>query len=183
MPPTPVPTPEPDRGPDDPIMTLRGAGVDADARRVGLTLSALSAVALAVLAVIFAVAGAQRNHQIDQLRQHGVDVQVTVTTCQGLLGGSGSNSAGEACHGTFTLDGRRYTDAIPGDKLVLGASVRGVTLRSDPGLLSTVTIVNSEHSSGNVFILPAVLLVLAILVGALVNQRWRRRAAAATTPS
>jgi hypothetical protein len=157
------------------VGTLRGAGVEVDARRVGRVVVIASLVALAVLVVVLFAAGADKNAQITRLRQHGVRVEVTVSGCLGLLGGSGSNAAGYACNGTFTLDGHRYSDAIPGNTLYRpGTTVRAVTDPSDPGLLSTAAVVANEHPSSTVFILPAcLLLVLALLVGA-VLRRWRR---------
>ena len=72
---------------------------------------------LAVLVVVFAVVGAHKNHQIDELHNQGVAVAVTVTACQGLLGGSGSNGAGYACRGSYELDGHHYNEPLPGTAL------------------------------------------------------------------
>ena len=69
---------------------------------------------LAVLVVVFTVAGVHKNSQINRLRHDGVPVTVTVTNCLGLMGGSGSNAAGYSCTGTFTIDGTRYTESLPG---------------------------------------------------------------------
>jgi hypothetical protein len=160
-------------------MTLRGAGVEVDAGRVGRVIVGLVIVALAVLVVVFSVAGADKNAQITNLRLHGVGVRITVTECRGLLGGSGSNGAGYACRGTFRYGAHRYTKAIPGDSLYApGTILRGVTVPSDPGLISTPRTLASEHASWRVFILPAILLVvLVLLVGALVLRRRHRRPA------
>ncbi len=135
--------------------------------------------ALAVLAGVLFVAGAHQNDQITRLRQDGVRVRVTVTGCTGLLGGSGSNPVGFDCRGTFTLGGHRYIDAIPGNALHLpGATLRGVTVRDDPGLFSTVGTLATQHPSARVFILPTVLLVvLALAVGGLLLRRRHLRRA------
>ena len=87
--------------------------------------------ALAVLAVAFTVAGVHHNSQIDRLRTQGVVVSVTVTGCQGQLGGSGSNVAGYSCRGTFTLDGRSHTvtvDAGTLENVAYTATAPGSTL-------------------------------------------------------
>jgi hypothetical protein len=175
------PTPDPREA--EPVgeatTTLRGAGVDVDARRVGRVFVAMALVALAVFTVVLFVAGAHQNDQITRLRHDGVRVSVTVTGCTGLLGGSGSNPVGFDCRGTFTLGGHRYTDAIPGNAQHLpGATLRGVTVRDDPGLFSTVGALSTQHPSARVFILPAVLLVvLALAVGGLVLRRRHLRPA------
>ncbi len=156
-----------DQGAHEPLSTLRGAGVDVDGRLVGRILAGMVLVSLAALVVVLFVAGVEKNAQIGGLRRHGVIVEVTVTRCTGLLGGSGSNAAGYVCSGTFTLDGRRYHDVIPGNKIRdPGTHVRAVTIASAPGLLSTVADVKSEHTSWRVFVLPSVLVVvLGVLVG------------------
>jgi hypothetical protein len=160
-----------------PIMTLRGAGVDANVHRVGRVVVGLCVVALAASIVVFFIAGMQKNSQINRLRQHGVNVTVTVTGCLGLMGGSGSNAAGYACRGSFSRDGHSYTEAIPGSTFYApGATLRAVTVPGDPALLSPVRIVASEHASWKVFILPIVLLaILVLLSGAVLVRRRRNR--------
>lgn len=165
--------------------TLRGAGVDVDVRRVGRVVVALCLVALAVLVVVLFVAGVHKNSQINRLRQHGVAVQVTVSGCLGLLGGSGSNPAGYACRGTFTLDGHRYSESIPGNSLrPPGTKVRAVAVSGDPPLLSTAYAVATERASASVFIVPTILLVvLVLLAGALLLRQAKRRRVTPHDPS
>ncbi len=162
-----------------PLTTLRGAGVSIDVRKTGRVVVAVCFVALAVLAVVLFVAGVHKNSQINTLRQHGVAVQVTVKGCLGLLGGSGSNPAGYACQGTFTLDGHHYRESIPGNVLRRpGTKVRAVAVAGDPPLLSTAHAVATERASASVFVVPAILFaVLVVLVGALVFRRRRMRTA------
>jgi heme A synthase len=159
--------------PDERISTLRGASVDADIRRVAHLLIGACLVALAVLIILLFMAGAHKNAQITRLRQHGVPVQVTVSRCLGQLGGSGSNRAGYSCKGTFTLDGHRFTESIPGSTLYPpGTTIRGIAVPGDPALLAPVHVVAAERASWRVFILPTVLLVILVaLVGALVLRR------------
>jgi len=150
--------------------------VEVDARRLGRVVGAGCLVALAVLVVVFFVVGANKNAQITDLHRHGVAVSVTVSSCLGLLGGSGSNGAGYACKGTFTLEGHRYTEAIPGNSLYPpGARIPAVVIRGSPPLLSTRRAVESEHASWRVFILPAILLVVLVLLVVAVVLRRRRK--------
>src|SRR5580704_12583142 len=155
-------------GPTSPnaaLTTLRGAGVQVDVRRAGRVIGALCLVGLAVLAVVLLVAGIHKNAQIDQLRNHGVAVNVTVSGCLGLLGGSGSNAAGYACTGTFTLHGHHYREDIPGNApRSPGTTVRAVAVPADPPLLDTRHAVATEHASAGVFIVPAVLLALLVVL-------------------
>jgi len=165
-------------GPTDvPLSTLRGSGVDVDSRHVVRAAIGLCLVALAVVVVVLFLAGVNKNAQINRLRQHGVPVAVTVTTCLGQLGGSGSNAAGYQCRGSFAIDGRRYNEIIPGTTLLpLGTTVRGVIDPSDPALISPVGAVDSERASWRVFLLPIVLAVaLALLVVAVAIRMGRTR--------
>jgi hypothetical protein len=164
---------------DAPLTNLRGAGVDVDIRRVGQVVIGLCLVGVAVLGVIMLVAGFQKNAQITSLRQNGVPVEIKVTGCMGLLGGSGSNAAGYDCRGTFTLDGQSYTENLPGNTLqVPGTTLRGISVPGDPALLSTPSLVAGEHPSWTVFAIPVILLVLlAVILGALFVRRRRVRGA------
>ncbi len=171
-----IPIPPPEDATEaslEPVASLRGAGVDVDLRRVGRVAAALLLLALAMLAVGLLVSGARKNAQIDALRAHGVPVEVVTTTCLGLMGGSGSNAAGRACDGTFTLGGQHYTVAIPGNgSHAPGETVRLVADSANPSLVSTYALLASEHSSWRVFIAPVCLFaVLALGGGAL----WFRR--------
>jgi hypothetical protein len=149
---------------DEPVMTLRGASVEVDARRVGRVVVALGLVTLAVFVVVLFVAAFQRNANITLLRQHGVPAEVTVSRCYGLMGGSGSNPVGYSCRGSFTFDGHRYDEAIPGNALhAAGSKLEAVTVAGHPGLVSTPSAVAAEQASDGVFALPTILLVLLVM--------------------
>jgi hypothetical protein len=102
-----------------------------------------------------------------------VPVPFTVTSCLGLLGGSGSNAAGYACRGTFTLDGHRYDEPIPGNTdHPPGTVLRAVTVPGDPALVRTERDLAGEQTSAKVFVFPTVLLlVLFLLIGVLLFRR------------
>ncbi len=131
-----------------PLTTLRGAPVAVDSRRATRLVVTFCLAALGLAVVSLFVAGINKNAQVTLLRQHGVRVEVTVTGCRGLLGGSGSNAVGATCRGTFVLDGRSYSDTIPGDTLRgPGTTLRLVTAESDPGVVATVHQAETEHAS------------------------------------
>ncbi len=173
------------RSSSEPLTTLRGAGVNYNARRVGQVVVGLCLVTLAVLVIVFTVAGVHKNSQINELHHDGVPVTVTVTNCLGLMGGSGSNAAGYSCTGSFTIHGTRYTEGLPGTGFHrVGSAVAATVVPSDPALVSPNTILRSEHASMSVFLLPLILLVVLILLVALIAlvRRRRRDAAELTTP-
>jgi len=158
----------PDR-PAESVSTLRGAAVEVNTRRVAHLAVGVVLVTLAVLGVALFVAGANKNAQITRLREHGVAVEITVSGCQGLLGGSGSNAAGYVCRGTFRLADHEYNELIPGDTFhAPGSTLQGITVPGDPALVSTAAAVAAERASWRVFIVPAVLLAGTLLLGAVV---------------
>ena len=154
-----------------------------DIRRVSRVAVGICLATLAVTAGVLFGAGINQNAQIVALRNHGVPADVTVTTCLGLLGGSGSNAAGYSCRGALAVGGRRYDVTVPGSVLrAPGSNVRVVTVPGDPTLLSTRGAVASEHSSWRVFVLPTVLLLVVMLViTGLVLRRQRARGTARPT--
>jgi hypothetical protein len=170
--------------PGQPVSTLRGARVEVDARRAGRVAVVLVLVALGATALFLLVGGMQKNAQVTQLHNDGVPVEVTVSDCRGLLGGSGSNPVGYTCSGSFTWAGHRYTESIPGDSLFSpGSRLRMVTIASNPGLLAAPGVVATERSSARVFIFPAVLFgVVALGTGAVVFRRRRAQPALRSLP-
>ena len=162
-------------GAADRIGTLRGASVHSDPRRLARMALGLVIATLAVLAVVFLVAGIHSNDQIDRLHSQGRPVTVTVTGCLGLLGGSGSNAAGDSCSGTYTLNGHTYSERLPGSTFYKpGTRIPALAVPGDPALVSPTTIADAQHSSAGVFVLPAVLGgVFLVLAGIVV---WRHRA-------
>lgn len=167
------------RGSDDMVAagrvgTMRGATVQVDFHRVFQITAGVVLVTLAVLVVVFTVAGVRSNNQLDQLHDHGVPVTVSVTDCLGLLGGSGSNPAGYSCHGTYVLGGHRYTQTLPGlTHQHPGAQIPGVAVPGDPSLMSLVSTLKTQHSSASAFVLPIVLAVVLFVLTALIV--WRAR--------
>lgn len=158
-----------------PVSTLRGAEVQVDGRKILPVLVGAVLVTLAVLVVAFAVAGFHKNAQIDRLKQDGVGVSVTVTNCQGLLGGSGSNLVGYSCTGTYTLKGHRYSERLPGTSgYTANSTVRAVAVPGDPALVSPVETLRGEQASDGVFALPAALLAVFVAVVLLLIRRTTR---------
>jgi hypothetical protein len=159
---------------DRPVGALRGAGVAIDTRQAGRIAVALGLVVLVAVGTVLLVAGYRKNAQIDELKANGVPVQVTVTHCLALIGGTGQSPAGYECTGTYRYQGRTYTEGLPGDaNIPRGTVVAGVVSSSDPGLLSTPSTVSAERTSATVYVLPAVLLGTA--VGVVVWLVVRRR--------
>jgi hypothetical protein len=163
--------------PEEPVSTLRGASARVDGHTAAVVALGLVVTTLVVLVIVFVIVGVDKNRQINELRGQGVPVTFKVTSCQGLLGGSGSNAGGYACRGTYHLEGHSYDEPLPGTAFFApGTTVHAVAVPSDPGLVSPVRIVQSEHASWRVYILPAILFAaLVLIVGAIVLRRRTRR--------
>jgi uncharacterized membrane protein AbrB (regulator of aidB expression) len=165
-----------------PLTTLRGAPVNVDVRRAARVIAVVVVVALAVTVASLFVADANTNAEITSLQRHGVPVEVTVTGCRALLGGSGSNAAGYSCTGTFELNGHRNRTTLPDDTLYgIGTKVKVIAAANDPGLIATAQQVRSERASWHLFIVPTVLLV--VLIALLIAIVLRRRRPTAKTSS
>ena len=164
------------------VAPLRGAGVEINGRQVARVVLGIVLASLAVLTVVFTVTGVHDNRQVDELRNQGVPVTVTITSCQGLLGGSGSNSAGFSCRGAYELGGSRYDELLPGTAFhAPGTKVHALAVPADPTLVSPLSVVDAEHASASVFVLPAVLFVALIAIVTLALARMRRGGGRGTT--
>jgi hypothetical protein len=169
---------------DAPLATLRGAGVDADARRIGAVAGGLLAAGMLAVAIVLVVAGAHKNAQITSLRREGVAVPVTVSGCRGLMGGSGSNLAGYACDGRFDLDGCSYRIEIPGEAFhAPGSVLHAVTVPGDPRLIATASERATEHASPKVYLLPGIVLAALLLAGAALLLRRTTPRGSAGSPA
>jgi hypothetical protein len=140
----------------------------------------------AVIIVVTFISANNDNARIDRLKSDGVSVTVTVTSCVGNIGGSGSNAAGYTCRGSYRVDGTHYEEVI-GSKTSqssAGTTVRGVADPNRPSTVELASTVARSKSSGSVYVVPSVLaLVFVVLTLALLRQgRVRRRRVNRTPP-
>ncbi len=163
--------------PEDRVAALRGAGVGGvDTRRLGQIVVGVILVTLAVLVIVFSLVGVHKNHQSDRLRNDGVPVSFTVSTCTGLVGGSGSNPVGYVCRGSYTLNGHTYSEQLPGNDFHRpGTTVAAVAVPGDPSLVSPAAMVATEHSSTGVFVVPVILFVILAGLVAWIFVRYRKQ--------
>lgn len=163
--------------PADRVAALRGAGVDGvDTRRLGRIVVGLVVVTLAVLVVVFSFVGLHKNQQSDRLRNDGVPVTFTVSSCTGLVGGSGSNPVGYVCHGSYTLNGHTYSEQLPGNDFHHpGSTVASIAVPGDPSLVAPAAMVATEHSSTGVFVVPVILFVILAVLVAWIFVRYRKQ--------
>lgn len=167
------------------VAALRGASVaDVNPGRLGRAVVAIVVAAIVVTAVFLVVAGARRNAQVSALHDNGVRVAVTVTGCQGQLGGSGFNFVGYTCRGNYALAGHRYDVTIPGSSFrSAGTKLTLVANPDDPLLVTTVSAAEHSRPSAGVFLVPAALLAVPVGLGVALVLRRRRRRSSARQPS
>jgi hypothetical protein len=156
---------------------IRGAGGAPDRRRTLRVLLVVSVLVLATLTTVLTVQAIHANTRISRLRQHGLPVNVTVTSCLGLASGTGITETGYRCRGTFTLDGHHYNELIAGTNNLhpAGETIRAVTDPNDPAILSTADALATTHPSWTAFITPAIPILLIVSLLALVGCRRLRR--------
>jgi hypothetical protein len=157
------------RGPS----SLRGPGAQHISERFWFAAGALLLGVVAVVVVVSFISGTNDNARIERLKTHGVAVVVTVTSCAGNLGGSGSNASSYTCRGSYRVDGARYVEVI-GSKSTLsptGSSVRGVADPSRPSTVELASAVKRSSTSDSVYVVPSVLALLVLVLAALFYRR------------
>jgi hypothetical protein len=162
---------------DAPISTLRGPEVRADVRRTTRIVVGLCLAVLVGLIIALFLAGANKNAATSRLKHNGVPVSVTVTHCLGNASGSGAVLTGYTCHGTYLLNGHRYTEVIDGSNQphLGGEVIPGVVDPGNPTAVTTAHEVATTNPSWRVYIAPIILLIVLILAVAVLVWRVRRR--------
>lgn len=162
---------------------IRGGGGVIDTRRLFRVVVGSAIVALSVLVVVLAVEAVHKNSRIDSLQHRGVPVDVTVTSCFGILSGTGITVTTFQCSGTFNLAGKIYHAVIAGSDAnhQPGDVVQAVADPKHPTSISLASSLVNAHSSWRPYIAPTVLSVVLLLLiaGAL---WWSRRNSAQRPP-
>ncbi len=130
-------------------------------------------VVLVGLVVALTISTVYHNDRQAKLQRKGVPVQVTVSGCVGVSSGIGQAIVSYTCRGSYSLDGRTYTEVIGGSSALhhAGDKLDGVALRDDPGSLSTTSAVADKKTS---YLTPIVLGLAAVGL-ALGLVFWPRR--------
>lgn len=165
---------------DERVGTLRGSSAVGVGRSFWLYAGALGLLIVAVAVTISFVSASNDNARIDRMKSHGISVTVTVVSCIGNLGGSGSNGAGYSCRGNYRVDGTTYHEPIGSMTKFSspGTTVSGVV---DPTRYGTVVLssaIRSSSTSNGVYLAPGLLAAAFILLALFyvrVVQRSRRR--------
>lgn len=125
--------------------------------------ASVTLVAFAGLLVLFVLMAVLNNaERINQMRTEGISTAAVVGTCTGEVGGSGSNSAGYRCLGTYDIHGTSHQEVINGlnSFTPTGSHVEVVVDPKNLTSVETATLAHSQRSSVTGFILPGLLMVL-----------------------
>ena len=155
------------------VIALRGPTPASIGRNSWLIAGVLGLVVLAAFIVVSFISAINANSAIERMKTHGVPVAVTVGDCIGNIGGSGSNSAGFTCRGSYEVAGVAFHEVI-GSMSTFSKSGTIVSGVADPNRHSTVELATAvrETSPSATAYIPSV--VLAALLGALILLLRRR---------
>lgn len=155
--------------------TLRGpAGVKIQ-RRTWHFVSLVGLVIFGAALVVGYLSAANDNARVHRMKSQGIPVTIRVVDCIGNIGGSGSNSAGYTCRGSYQVQRTNYTEIIgslnsfsaPGTKLP------GVADPSRPSTVILASTVRTSTTSDAPYIPLGILTVifLALVMGLLKSIR------------
>jgi len=113
--------------------------------------------------------------RIERLRTHGISVEARITNCSGLIGGSGSNSAGYTCTASYRIGTETFHSVVGGLSTFqpTGTSTSVVADPNNHGAIELASVAKSDQFSITSVILPAVLALL--FFGDVAWQILRRR--------
>jgi hypothetical protein len=155
--------------------SLRGPDARSISGRFWTVSCVLLLTLFAVIIVATFISATNDNARIDRLKSHGVSVAVTVTSCVGNIGGSGSNAAGYTCRGTYRVNDVRYEEII-GSKTTLspaGTEVRAVADPNRPSTVELATAVARSTSSSSAYVVPSVLALVFVVLALALFRRQR----------
>jgi len=175
----------PDTGSSDVVVRLRGATAVGVGRRPWIVVGVLALALSAVVLIVSLASAANDNARVTRLKSRGIAVSVTVASCTGNLGGSGSNAASYTCSGTYRVKATTYHETIGSMSAFTtpGTHVAGVADPSQPSTVVLASSLRSASASGSVFVIPGVLVVLWIALAGLFINRLRRHPGRAPSPS
>jgi len=161
----------------DHVNSLRGASAGSIGRTFWLGAAALGLVVFTAVLVVSLVSAFNGNARIERMKAHGIPVTVTVTTCNGNLGGSGSNGAGYTCRGTYRVDGTTFHEVIGSMATFAGSgtAVQAVADPSNHGTIKLSSAVKASNASPWAFVPPGALAVVLIILTWMFVRVVRRR--------
>lgn len=146
---------------------MRGGDAISVGRRIWVAAGTFGLVVVAVLLVVSMVSATHDNARITRMKEHGVAVSVTVTSCIGNLGGSGSNAADYTCRGHYVVTGTSYDEVIGAMSTFAppGTRVPAVADPSRPSTIELASAVASSSASSHAYAIPGLLGLLLLALG------------------
>ncbi|MDE3031334.1 MAG: hypothetical protein KGI65_06920 [Acidobacteriota bacterium] len=161
------------------VAALRGADAIGVEGHWWTVVGALGLVVIAAVLTLSVVSAANDNGRISRMKEHGVAVTATVTSCVGNLGGSGSNGAGYTCRGHYVVEHTSFDEVI-GAMTTFAAPGSHVAVTADPARLSTIELTSAvvaSRTSARRYVVPGALGVGLLVVTLALVRGVRRRGA------
>jgi hypothetical protein len=154
-----------------------GSATTIDRGRLLRWIAGVCGSCLLILAVALGWQTAHTASQIRALKDHGVPVRATVTSCFGMASGTGITATGYVCRAQFTLNRAQHADTLAGTTLFYrpGTTVNAVTDPQHLGVLRMAANVNKSHPALPQFVTPALILLGALGLLALALPRRRSK--------
>jgi hypothetical protein len=153
-----------------------GAGFAVSGRTVARWCAAvLLASLLATTAVLFSSA-AHESSLRSTLQRRGVPVSATVTSCVGIVGGTGVTATSFQCRAAVVVGGHRYVDSLRGTSAQYdrGQAVPAVVDPRHLSVLFTATSVAGSQSTGHSYVSAIVWLAVTIAFAVALALWWRK---------
>jgi len=162
---------------NDRAASLRGPAPVSVGRRFWLFAGVFGLAVFAVVLVVSFLSVTNDNARIDRMKTRGIPVTITVTSCIGNIGGSGSNSAGYTCRGDYTVGGATYRELIGSMAtfFATGTTVRGVVDPSHHGTVVLSSAIRDSSASPSRYVAPGLLSIVLVTL-TLALRRVARRA-------
>ena len=155
--------------------SLRGPEAQRIGGRFWFGTGAILLIVFAVAITVSFISAAHDNSRIERLKTNGVPVVVTVTSCVGNIGGSGSNASGYTCRGAYRVKGVSYQEII-GSKSTLssvGSTVQGIADPERPSTIELASAVARSSTSPSAYVVASVLAILFVALTLLFLRRLR----------
>jgi hypothetical protein len=96
------------------------------------------------------------NQRITRLQTSGVTLTARVTSCEGQIGGSGSNAAGYTCTVHYELRGKGFTEKLGESNVGFapGTTIAVVLLPSQPSSVTSTVALSNERASDDHYLIP-----------------------------
>ena len=142
-----------------------GATVSVSWTRVLTWTAGICLVSMAAVTIGLTVAAADNTSRLQRLKRHGTPVTARVTSCLGILSGTGVTVVGFRCSALFAVAGAEHTEDIhdSNTNLAPGTPVPCYVLADEPATLTLASAVDHQAPRWHAFVAPIVLGAITVI--------------------